>query len=119
MDLGLSGKSVIVTGASRGIGLAVTRTLIDQGASVVAVSKSGSAELQELQETGRVHAVAADLTDPQAPATVVEATLSAFGRLDVLVNNVGAVRARVDGFPSVTDDDWETTFQINFFPPYA
>jgi NAD(P)-dependent dehydrogenase (short-subunit alcohol dehydrogenase family) len=115
MDLGLSGKSAIVTGASRGIGLAVTRTLIDQGASVVAVSKSGSAELQELQETGRVHAVAADLTDPQAPATVVEATLSAFGRLDVLVNNVGAVRARVDGFPSVTDDDWETTFQINFF----
>ncbi|MFF4726330.1 SDR family NAD(P)-dependent oxidoreductase [Streptomyces mirabilis] len=115
MDLGLSGKSVIVTGASRGIGLAVTRTLIGQGASVVAVSKGGSAELKELEETGRVHAVAVDLTNPQAPAAVVEATLSAFGRLDVLVNNVGAVRPRVDGFRSVTDDDWETTFQINFF----
>ncbi|MGW2612653.1 SDR family NAD(P)-dependent oxidoreductase [Streptomyces mirabilis] len=115
MDLGLSEKSVIVTGASRGIGLAVTRTLIGQGASVVAVSKGGSAELKELEETGRVHAVAVDLTNPQAPAAVVEATLSAFGRLDVLVNNVGAVRPRVDGFRSVTDDDWETTFQINFF----
>jgi NAD(P)-dependent dehydrogenase (short-subunit alcohol dehydrogenase family) len=115
MDLELSGKSVIVTGASRGIGLAITRTLAAEGASVIAVSKSGSAELKELEETGRVHAVAADLTDPQAPAAIVEAARTAFGRVDVLVNNVGAVRPRVGGFASVTDDDWETTFQINFF----
>jgi len=115
MDLGLSAKTVIVTGASRGIGLAITRTLAAEGASVVAVSKSGSTDLKALEETGRVHAVTADLTDPQAPAAIVAAALSTFGRLDVLVNNVGAVRPRVGGFPSVTDDDWETTFQINFF----
>jgi NAD(P)-dependent dehydrogenase (short-subunit alcohol dehydrogenase family) len=115
MDLELSGKSVIVTGASRGIGLAITRTLAAEGASVIAVSKSGSAELKELEETGRVHAVAADLTDPQTPAAIVEAARTTFGRVDVLVNNVGAVRPRVGGFASVTDDDWETTFQINFF----
>lgn len=115
MDLELSGKSVIVTGASRGIGLAVTRALIAEGASVVAVSRSGSAALKELEETGRLHALTADLTDPQTPAAVVNAALSAFGRLDVLVNNVGAARPRVDGFLSVTDGDWETTFQINFF----
>jgi NAD(P)-dependent dehydrogenase (short-subunit alcohol dehydrogenase family) len=115
MELGLSGKCVIVTGASRGIGLAITRTLIGQGAYVMAVSKSGSAELKELEETGRLRTEAADLTDPQVPARVVQSALSAFGRLDVLVNNVGAVRARVEGFASVTDDDWEATFQINFF----
>ncbi|BCY07078.1 SDR family NAD(P)-dependent oxidoreductase [Actinoplanes sp. L3-i22] len=115
MDLELSGKSVIVTGASRGIGLAVTRALVAEGASVTAVSRSGSPELNELEAAGRVRTVALDLADPQAPAAVVEAALSAFGRLDVLVNNVGAVRPRVAGFRSVTDDDWEKTFQINFF----
>ncbi|GAA2537473.1 SDR family oxidoreductase [Winogradskya consettensis] len=115
MELGLSARTAIVSGASRGIGLAITRALAAEGASVVAVSKSGSAELKALEETGRVHAVTADLTDPQAPAAIVEAALSTYGRLDVLVNNVGAVRPRVGGFRSVTDDDWETTFQINFF----
>ncbi|MFI1996560.1 oxidoreductase [Actinoplanes sp. NPDC020271] len=111
MNLGMSGKSVVVTGASRGIGLAVTRALVAEGANVVAVARGESAELSALA----VHPVIADLTDPQAPATVVEAARSAFGRLDVLVNNVGAVRARVGGFASVTDDDWLQTFQINFF----
>jgi len=115
MDLGLSGKSVIVTGASRGIGLAVTRVFADEGASVVAVSKGGSAELKDLAGTPRVHAVTVDLTDPLGPPAVVEAALSAFGRLDVLVNNVGAVRPRVGGFTSVTDDDWEAIFQVNLF----
>ncbi len=115
MELELSGKSVVVTGASRGIGLAVTRALVAEGASVTAVSRSGSAELKELEAAGKVHAITADLADPQAPAAIVEAALAAFGRLDVLVNNVGAVHPRVAGFASVTDDDWVTTFQINFF----
>jgi NAD(P)-dependent dehydrogenase (short-subunit alcohol dehydrogenase family) len=113
MDLGLSGKSMIVTGASRGIGLAVTRALVGEGASVVAVSKGGSAELKALEETGEVLAVMMDLTDPQGPPAVVEAAISAFGGLDGLVNNVGAVRPRVGGFLSVTDDDWDATLMIN------
>jgi NAD(P)-dependent dehydrogenase (short-subunit alcohol dehydrogenase family) len=113
MDIGLSGKSVIVTGASRGIGLAVTTALAAEGASVVAVSKGGSAELKALEDTGRVVAVPADLTDPLGPDAVVEAALAAFGGIDVLVNNVGAVRPRTGGFLSVTDADWDTTFGIN------
>ncbi|GAA2706304.1 SDR family NAD(P)-dependent oxidoreductase [Actinoplanes palleronii] len=113
MDLGLSGKSVIVTGASRGIGLAVTRALVEEGASVVAVSKGGSVELKALEETGKVRAVAADLTDPHGATEVVEGAIAAFGRLDVLVNNVGAVQPRLGGFLSVTDDEWHTTLTIN------
>jgi NAD(P)-dependent dehydrogenase (short-subunit alcohol dehydrogenase family) len=104
---------VIVTGASRGIGLAVTHALVGEGASVVAVSKGGSAELKALEETGKVRPVPADLTDPQGAAEVIEAAVAAFGRLDVLVNNVGAVRPRVGGFLSVTDDDWDATLTIN------
>ncbi|MET0422479.1 MAG: oxidoreductase [Actinoplanes sp.] len=113
MDVGLSGKCVIVTGASRGIGLAVTEALAREGASVVAVSKGGSAELKALEDTGRVVAVPADLTDPLGPDSIVEAAVSAFGGVDVLVNNVGAVRPRTGGFLSVTDTDWETTLGIN------
>lgn len=115
MELELTGKSVIVTGASRGIGLAITRALVAEGASVTAVSRSQSVELKELAAAGNVHTVTADLADPQAPAAIVDAALAAFGHLDVLVNNVGAVRPRVAGFDPITDDDWLTTFQINFF----
>lgn len=112
MDLGLSGRCAIVTGASRGIGLAVTRALHAEGVSVVAVSRSGSAELTALGGSG-VRAIPADLADPHQPAAVVAAALDAFGRLDVLVNNVGAVKPRLGGFLSVTDDDWITTLTIN------
>ncbi|GID28795.1 SDR family NAD(P)-dependent oxidoreductase [Paractinoplanes brasiliensis] len=105
MDIGLSGKNVIVTGASRGIGLAVTRALAAEGASVTAVSKGGSAELKALG----VESFLADLTDPQAPAAVV----AAVPEVDVLVNNVGAVRPRTGGFLSVSDEDWAATLGIN------
>ncbi|MBM2620808.1 SDR family oxidoreductase [Actinoplanes sp. LDG1-06] len=105
----MDGKQVIVTGASRGIGLAVTAALAAAGASVTAVSKGGSPELKALEETGRVVSVLADLTDPEAPAAVV----SGLPGVDVLVNNVGAVRPRTGGFLSVTDADWEATLGIN------
>jgi NAD(P)-dependent dehydrogenase (short-subunit alcohol dehydrogenase family) len=59
--------------------------------------------------------VSVDLTDPDGPTRLVAEAISAYGRLDVLVNNVGAVRPRLDGFLSVTEDDWTSTFAINFF----
>ncbi|MBU2664639.1 SDR family oxidoreductase [Actinoplanes bogorensis] len=109
MDAGLTGKNVIVTGASRGIGLAVASALAGEGASVAAVSKGGSAELKALEETGRVTSVAADLTDPNAPDAIVAGT----GPVDVLVNNVGATHPRTGGFLSVSDADWEAMLAIN------
>jgi NAD(P)-dependent dehydrogenase (short-subunit alcohol dehydrogenase family) len=110
MDLRLSGKTAIVTGASRGIGLAVTRALIDEGVRVVAAARDGADALAGL---GAVPVIA-DLTAPEGPAMVTEAAASAFGGLDILVNNVGAVRPRTGGFASVTPQDWTATLAVNF-----
>ena len=88
MDLQLSGLVALVTGASKGIGLATTRTLLQEGARVVAVSRSTSAALDDLACSELVHAPA-DLMDPTAPARVVARAVETFGGLDVLVNNAG------------------------------
>jgi NAD(P)-dependent dehydrogenase (short-subunit alcohol dehydrogenase family) len=110
MDLRLSGKTAIVTGASRGIGLAVTRALIGEGVRVVAAAREGADELAGL---GAIPVIA-DLTSPDGPAMVTEAAAAAFGGLDILVNNVGAVRPRTGGFASVTAHDWTATLAVNF-----
>jgi len=112
MDLHLSGKVAVVTGASRGIGLAVTRGLVEEGARVVAAARGSSAELDSFGASVRV--VAADLTNPEGPQRVIEEAIATFGGLDILVNNVGSVRPRVDGFLSVTDEDWIATMASNF-----
>jgi NAD(P)-dependent dehydrogenase (short-subunit alcohol dehydrogenase family) len=110
MDLKLSGKTAIVTGASRGIGLAVTRELIGEGVRVIAVARGGADELSKL---GAVPVIT-DLTSPDGPATVVDAAAQTFGELDILVNNVGGVRPRTGGFASVTAQDWSATLSVNF-----
>src|SRR5262249_40642819 len=112
MDLHLSGKVAIVTGASRGIGLAITRALVEEGAKVVAASRGSNAELAGLGAT--VRPVAVDLTSPESPRKVIDEAVAAFGGLDILVNNVGSVHPRVDGFLSVTDEDWAATLSSNF-----
>src|SRR5215813_3374769 len=112
MDLHLSGKVAVVTGASRGIGLAVTRALVEEGAKVVAAARGSSAELTALGSSVRV--VAADLTNPEGPQKLIDGAIAAFGGLDILVNNVGSVRPRTGGFLSITDEDWTTTLASNF-----
>jgi NAD(P)-dependent dehydrogenase (short-subunit alcohol dehydrogenase family) len=113
MDLGLTGKRALVTGASKGIGLAVTAAFVAEGAEVVAGSRSVSDELGELIDGGRVRHVGADLSTVDGPAELVAAAL-ADGPLDVLVNNVGAVSPRLDGFLSVTDDQWLDSLTLGF-----
>ncbi len=111
MDLGLEGKVAVVTGASRGIGLAVTRTLAEEGATVVAGARELSEQLAVLDH---VHPVQVDLGTPDGPARLVEEAVSTFGALDVLVNNVGAVRPHPGGFLSIPDEDWTSALLINF-----
>jgi NAD(P)-dependent dehydrogenase (short-subunit alcohol dehydrogenase family) len=114
MDLQLSGRVAVVTGASKGIGLAVTRALVGAGAVVVAGARVITDELVTLAEDGSVRPVPVDLATPDGPGQLVDVAVSAFGGVDVLVNNVGAVRPRLGGFLSVTDDDWLTALTINF-----
>ncbi|MGW1496754.1 oxidoreductase [Streptomyces sp. NPDC002402] len=112
MDLHLADKVAIVTGASKGIGLAITRALADEGVAVIAGARSLTDELSQLADGGRVRPVRVDLATPEGPAMLVDA-VGAEG-LDILVNNVGAVRPRTGGFVSVTDDEWISTLTINF-----
>src|SRR3954453_2432813 len=114
MELDLLGKVAVVTGASRGIGLAVTRSLAEEGVFVTAGSLRGSEELELLSEKFEVQAVQVDLTEAAGPQHLVDQAISRHGGLDILVNNVGAVRPRLDGFLAVTDDDWQATLTINF-----
>jgi NAD(P)-dependent dehydrogenase (short-subunit alcohol dehydrogenase family) len=111
MDLQLTDKVAVVTGASKGIGLAVTETLTQEGALVVA----GARTVESLEGRPGVTPVAVDLTDPAGPGRLIDEAVERHGRVDVLVNNVGAAHARLDGFLSLSDHDFEASLQLNFF----
>lgn len=106
----LQGRTAVVTGASKGIGLAVVEALAGAGARVVAGSRGTSPGLDALVKGGSVEWVEADLAEPASAGRLVEA---AGGRVDVLVNNVGAVPVRTGGFLSVTDEDWQRSLNLN------
>jgi NAD(P)-dependent dehydrogenase (short-subunit alcohol dehydrogenase family) len=111
MDLQLTGKVAVVTGASKGIGLAVVEALTGEGAHVVAGARS-TATLDGLPN---VTGVAVDLSSPEGPAALVARAVEQHGRVDVLVNNVGAVRLRLGGFLGTSDDEFAWAMQMNFF----
>jgi NAD(P)-dependent dehydrogenase (short-subunit alcohol dehydrogenase family) len=114
MDLQLTGKVGIVTGASRGIGRAIAQTLSAEGMrlSLVARSRDQLAELSASLVTESL-VLAADLRDPEVPASVVAAAVERYGQLDLLVNNAGATK-RGDFF-SLSDDDWIDGFALKFY----
>jgi NAD(P)-dependent dehydrogenase (short-subunit alcohol dehydrogenase family) len=111
MDLNLEGKIAVVTGASKGIGLAATQALVAEGAHVVA----GARSVGSLEGIDRVTPVALDLASPDGPAQLIERAIEAHGRVDVLVNNVGAVRIRTEGFLGTSDDEFAWSMNLNFF----
>jgi NAD(P)-dependent dehydrogenase (short-subunit alcohol dehydrogenase family) len=114
MDLHLHGKVAVVTGASKGIGLAVAQALAGEGVRVVAGAREVGDELSLLATQSGAHPVSVDLSTPDGPARLVAEAVATFGGLDILVNNVGAVRPRLGGFLSVTDDDWTWGLTLNF-----
>jgi NAD(P)-dependent dehydrogenase (short-subunit alcohol dehydrogenase family) len=111
MDLELADKVAVVTGASKGIGLAVTRSLAAEGAQAIA----GALTVDSLQGIDHVSAIEVDLVEPDGSERLVREAVDRYGRVDILVNNVGGVSLRTDGFLQVTDQDFERSLQLNFF----
>jgi len=114
MDLKLTGKVAVVTGASRGIGRAIAQTLAAEGMKLSLAARSKD-QLDELAKSLRTDVLinAVDLRDPDAAQAVVDVTMKKFGAIDVLVNNAGATK-RGDFF-ELTDADWADGFSLKFF----
>jgi NAD(P)-dependent dehydrogenase (short-subunit alcohol dehydrogenase family) len=111
MDLKLTGKIAVVTAASKGIGLAIVKALADEGAQVVA----GARNVASLTGLERVAPFEVDLATPQGPGQLVARAIEQYGRVDVLVNNMGAVRLRMNGFLAINDEEFEWAMRMNFF----
>jgi NAD(P)-dependent dehydrogenase (short-subunit alcohol dehydrogenase family) len=114
MDLNLTGKAAVVTGASKGIGLAIAQALAAEGVRVVAGARELTNELSQLTAGSDVHFVAGDLSTTTGPVWLIDEAVAMLGGLDILVNNVGAAHPRLGGFMSVTDEDWADALTINF-----
>ena len=111
MDLGLAGRAFVVTGASRGLGLASARVLVAEGAHVVLAARSADAVRAAADDLGAV-GVAADLADPATPDRLVAAAQQAYGRLDGALVSVGGPPA--GPALALTDDQWRGAFDSVF-----
>jgi NAD(P)-dependent dehydrogenase (short-subunit alcohol dehydrogenase family) len=110
MDIDLTGKTAVVTGGSKGIGLAVVRRLAASRARVITGAQRRSPEIETLARDYPVTFAEVDLADPAGPARLLA---MAGDRVDILVNNVGAARARPGGFLSIADEDWAASLTLN------
>ncbi|MFF1734865.1 SDR family NAD(P)-dependent oxidoreductase [Streptomyces sp. NPDC058247] len=112
MDLQLNGKAALVTGASRGIGLAVVRALVAEGVRVVAAARNPTRELESTDATP----VSVDLSEPASAERLVTEAVTELGGLDILVNNVGGGDGGMSGgFLDTTDAQWTEVVDLNFF----
>jgi NAD(P)-dependent dehydrogenase (short-subunit alcohol dehydrogenase family) len=110
----LENKVVVVTGAARGIGKAIARRFLEEGARVVAAdidADGGSALVAELGAIGAVRFVACDVGDAASVANLVASAITAFGEIDVLVNNA-AILAAVD-FLDLAEADFDRVLRVN------
>jgi 3-oxoacyl-[acyl-carrier protein] reductase len=121
MDLNLWDKVAVVTGGSRGLGLAAAQALVAEGASVVICAR-GEAGLREAEASLRAQApkgtdvvgIAADVATPEGVARLIDAAVGRFGGLDILVNNVGL--ARGDDLEATTDAEWQEAIDQTLLP---
>jgi len=117
VDLGLDGRRAVVTGGSKGIGLAVARELAGEGASVAICARS-VVDVADAAEALRrcgvpVFSQVADVTDAAAVSSFISASAEALGGIDVLVNNAGA--AHPGTFATLSDEDWRSDLDIKLF----
>src|SRR5438034_367268 len=113
MDLGLKGRIVLITGGSKGLGLACARAFIAEGARVAIASRSHDNLEKARRELGTVETFAADLCQPRAAAEMVEVVERRVGPVDVLVNSAGAAR-RV-GAEDLSPEAWRAAMEAKYF----
>src|ERR1017187_9837493 len=110
----VAGKTALVTGGSRGIGLMIARGLVQAGARVIVSSRKTAdveAAARELAAIGECHAIPGDIATPDGATALAEATQARFDALDVLVNNAGATwGAPLEEFPA---SGWEKVVHTN------
>jgi 3-oxoacyl-[acyl-carrier protein] reductase len=119
MDLGLTGRACIVTGASSGIGAATARELCAEGAHVLLVARRAESLEAAADEAraagGRAETLAADITEPEAAEQVVAACAERFGETYALVNGAGTSAIRT--IDELTDDDWQLQWELHVMGP--
>jgi 3-oxoacyl-[acyl-carrier protein] reductase len=119
VDLGLTGRRAIVTGGSKGIGLAVATELAAEGAAVAMCSRrddelpAASQSIRAAVPAATVWHRAADMTDPEQVQQFVTGAADALGGIDILVNNAGG--AHPGNFEALTDSDWRADLDIKLF----
>ncbi len=113
MKLGLDGRRVLVTGGSKGLGEAIARELVEEGARVAICSRNEEEVVATGEAIGAMHAQAADVTDAEQVRDFVRRSADALGGIDGLVNNAG--RAHPGTFATLTDEDWQHDLDVKLF----
>lgn len=119
MIVDLKGRTALITGGSKGLGLAMAKEFALNGAQVAIVGrdeaalKAASAEIHTHHGEARVVTVSADLSKAGDVTRAYDEVMAAFGRIDIVVNNVGASAAKP--FGEITDEEWQTDFDLKFF----
>src|SRR3954451_17821429 len=112
MDLGIEGRASVVTGASRGIGLATAKALSAEGARVLMVARSEESISEAVEAVGGDAAgLPIDVTDPGAADAIVAECTQRFGQVDMLVNNAGTSRGR--SLEELTDEEWDEQWALH------
>jgi 3-oxoacyl-[acyl-carrier protein] reductase len=118
MDVRLDGRTALVTGGSKGLGLATAAEFAASGADVVIVARRDEVLQEAVAEIGkraksRVHPVAADVGTASGVARAYEEAMSAFGKVDILVNNAG--KSQTGQFEEITDEIWQADLDLKLF----
>jgi len=117
MPFTLDGKTALVTGAGRGIGLAIARELAGWGASVMIADIDEAAAREAADSLGnKARSLAGDLTAPDFPQKLVEATVGGFGSLDIIVNNAGYTWDNV--IQKTTDEQFQAMLDVHIMAPF-
>jgi NAD(P)-dependent dehydrogenase (short-subunit alcohol dehydrogenase family) len=118
MQIRLDGRAALVTGGSKGLGLAIATEFAQSGADVIIAARD-QATLAQAKATiaktaeGRVETVAADVADAAGIKSAYEAAMAAFGKIDVIVNNAG--KSETGKFEEITDETWRADLDLKLF----